>query len=84
VALLEIAGLISPSMIKAILMGTGYISSQEHLGAKGGILFPRRAKLAATLMRDDPLLTVEEAIAISRSRIKLLGEQGDSMMSSYR
>ena len=75
-ALLEIAELISPSTMKAILIGTGYLPSRENLGAKGGILFPRRAKLAAELLRDDPSLTVEEAISMSMSKIKLGGEGG--------
>jgi hypothetical protein len=73
-ALLEIAEQTSPSTMKAILMGTGYISSRESLGAKGGILFPRRAKLTATLLRDDPSLTVEAAILMSRRRMPLRGE----------
>jgi hypothetical protein len=72
--LLEIAGLISPSTIKDILMGTGYLPSQENLGAQGGILFPRRAKWAATLLRDDPSLTVEDAILMSRHKLQLRGE----------
>jgi hypothetical protein len=72
--LLEIAGRISPSTIKDILIGTGYLPSQENLGAQGGILFPRRAKWAATLLRDDPSLTVEDAILMSRHKLQLRGE----------
>jgi hypothetical protein len=55
-------------------MGTGYLPSQENLGAQGGILFPRRAKWAATLLRDDPSLTVEDAILMSRHKLQLRGE----------
>jgi subtilisin family serine protease len=73
--LLEIAELTSPSTIKQILIDTGYVSRRQNLGAKGGILFPRRAQLAAELLRDDPSLTVEEAILTSLSRMRLREER---------
>lgn len=73
---LSLPRLSSPRTMKAILIGTGYLPSRENLGAKGGILFPRRAKLAAELLRDDPSLTVEEAISMSLSKIRLRGEGG--------
>jgi hypothetical protein len=44
-------------VLKHILIGTGYVSCRHSLGAKGGILFPRRAQLAAELRRDDPSST---------------------------